>query len=231
MGRVKVTQTAEAGHLGAPLSCKPQQNINIVAAFLKDHRAHFAAAPVAAHKAVSLVPVAHIFDLTKGGDLPDLVLVDQPLDGAVKGGVAKHMADTQYPARLLRCPGDGAALGLLVAHGLFQQDMITLPQCRQRRGGVHIVQRADQRCIRHLRAGEQLFPTGKSQFGRNAIGAAEQLPPVLFGLRHSQDAQSIRVLRCIFRVDLSPRARADHNRAHLFHFFASSRASRRSNSS
>ena len=78
--RLEPRQTAKGGHRLAALARQPQENIHVVAALLQDHRAGRAAvAPVAAHKAVRLMPVADLLNGLHGNDLADGSLIQNGL--------------------------------------------------------------------------------------------------------------------------------------------------------
>ena len=84
---------AVRAYIARPLARKPDENVHIVAALCQDHRAGFVrSAPVAAHIAVRLMPVAHLFHGLDGYHLADAAVLDDPLDGIVKRRIAQHMA-------------------------------------------------------------------------------------------------------------------------------------------
>lgn len=68
---------AVRAYIARPLARKPDENVHIVAALCQDHRAGFVrSAPVAAHIAVRLMPVAHLFHGLDGYHLADAAVLD-----------------------------------------------------------------------------------------------------------------------------------------------------------
>ena len=61
-------------------SGQPKKDIHVVAGLLQDHgAAFFAVAPVAAYKAMRLVPIRHIFNGLNGYNIPYCSRIDQTL--------------------------------------------------------------------------------------------------------------------------------------------------------
>ena len=229
--RVKMVQAAKAGYPGAALSAEPQQNVHIMAAFLQDHWAGlFTAAPVAPHKAVGMVPVAHILNLRQRRNFPHLPIIDQLLDGSVKRRIAQHMAHAQHTLCLLGCRRNGPAFCFAVAHGLFQQHMIPLLQRGQRGFRMHIIQRTYKRGICHLRARHQIFPVAERPVSGDTVSAAHQSAPVRLWFRHGYDPKFFGMLLRITGINLPARACANEDRRHRVHAFPPS-SSRCNNSS
>ena len=103
-----------------------------MAAFLQDHgRAFSGVAPIAAHKGVRLVPIAHALNGLDGLDLAHRAGIQQLLELLIKQRIAQHMAYDHMTICLPRQPFELAAFRLGFGDGLFQQQMIALSQ----RGG------------------------------------------------------------------------------------------------
>ena len=152
VGRVKMLQASETGNPPAGASCQPGNDIQVMAAFLENHGAALAAvSPVTSHKAVSLVPVPHIFNLVDGGHLAHGPLVHQLFQRTVKGCVAEHMADRQHFSGSGCRPFNLQALLWPVAHGLFQQHMITQLEGPDGRLRMHAIHGTHKGGVRHFR--------------------------------------------------------------------------------
>ena len=79
-------------------SGQPDEDVHIVTAFGKDHRAGLVAAPpVSAHIAVGMMPVADLLHRLDRYHIPDPSCVDHLLDRIVKGRVAQDVADDHMP--------------------------------------------------------------------------------------------------------------------------------------
>ena len=143
-----------------------------MAALLQQHGAALVgAAPVAPHKAVGLVPVAHVLDGLHGHHLPHGAAVQQFLYLFIKGGVAQHVAHHHPAAGLAGDAGQQVALLQTGRDRLFQQQVIALLQRGHGLGHMLPVHGGDDRGVRQTGPGQQLLP------GPEALlrGKAQQL--------------------------------------------------------
>ena len=143
-----------------------------MAALLQQHGAGLGgAAPVAPHKTVGLVPVAHVFDGLDGHHISHGARVQQLFHLFIKGGVAQHVAHNHPAAGLAGDAGQQAAFLQAGRHRLFQQQVIALLQRGHGLGHVLPVHGGDDRGVRQPGPGQQLLP------GLEALlrGKAQQL--------------------------------------------------------
>ena len=167
----EVGQRAERGHARAPLAQQPQQDVQVVAALLQDHRAGvLLAPPVAAHKAVRLVPVDHVFQRLDRHDPADASRVDHFLDLLKERRVAQHVTDDHLALRLLGGLQHALALGEHGRDGLFHQDVIALLQRGDGVADMLAVLRAHEQHVRQAGLSEHFLGAGKAALRRHAIG-------------------------------------------------------------
>ena len=163
------------------------------------------------------MPVANIFDLIDRGDLSDLTLVEESLDGHIEGSVTQDMAHSQRAAGLVCGFHDGAALLLGVAHGLLQQDVVALLHSFEGGSGMVVIQCADERTVRESGAIQQLFPAFKTVFRRNVQLIRKTVQTVTAGLSDGDDLKLIRMLLGVVCVNTSTVSGAQHNGSNRFH--------------
>ena len=100
-----------------------------MAALLQDHAGgKRLIAPVAAHKGVRLMPVAHLFNSLDAHRLADGAVLQQFLDSLVKHGIAQHVAYRHLPPQLQRQIGQFPALLRRRGNRLFQQQIVSPEQ-------------------------------------------------------------------------------------------------------
>ena len=186
--RPEVAQAAEGGHPCAPLARQPDEVIQIVAALGQQHERRFLfPAPVAAHEAVRLMPVAHVLQRLDAHDVAHLAALDGLKDLRKERRIAQHMADDHAAARLPRCPFDQLHVGLRCGDRLFQQQVVALFHRRHRMTHMHRVLRADERHVRQPFAGKHLLARLKAHVRRNAVASAHGFALFLNRLGHGGD--------------------------------------------
>ena len=141
-----------------------------MAALGQQHERRFLlAAPVAAHEAVRLMPVADVFQRLNTDDLTHIAALNRRMDLLKEGRIAQHMANHDgaliFLCRLLDQPD------VLKADGnrLFQQQMIALFQRGDRMPDMLAILRADQRDIRQALPCKHLLAGFKTHLLRHAV--------------------------------------------------------------
>ena len=170
----EMPQTAERRYFRTVTAHHPQQDVHIVAALGQDHGAGLVfATPVAAHKAVHLMPVGHVLDLLDALHLPDHAGIQDLFHLAEERRVAQHMADGHQPACLLGPGLQRAQLVGMTAHRFFHHHMISCIQRSHRGGNVLIILSADESAVCQFGTGEQFAPVRRSIFRRDPVVTAE----------------------------------------------------------
>ena len=137
---------------------KPEQNVHVMAAFLQDHAGRKTGiAPVAAHKAVCLMPVADRLNGLNVDGIADGAAVKKLLDLLIERRIAQNMADGHFPVARKGEVGKFTALRCFRCDGLFKQQMVVLEKRFLGLGIMAAVRRADQHDIGQARLGEHFF--------------------------------------------------------------------------
>jgi hypothetical protein len=166
---------------------------------------------------MTLVNVAHIFQMYDGHDLAQLTLVDHSLDGSPEVGEAQHMADNNLYALFLS--GFGNVLAFLGgnSHGLFQQEIVAFFDQGKGRLLVHVVLGGDDGKIRHFGLGGQILPVCKDP----VIGKIVQLLGSgtlgLGSIGYSNDLKLIGIIYSIAGVGGAALTVTDDHGSDFFH--------------
>ena len=218
----EIAQAAKAGDSLAAAAQQPGQNVHVMAALGQDHRAGVRCfAPVAAHIAVGIMPVAHILGMLDVHHVPDGPGIQQLFYFAVELGVAHDVADHDPGAFCLGPALQVQALPHAGRNRFFQQDAV--PQVDGLAGVAVMlgVLGADQHRVRQPRPGKKLFRRLKHAVGRDLIILHELFAPAPVRVCHGDEFHLVPVHFCVGGIAVLAAFTGAHQRQTdlLFHLW------------
>ena len=168
MRGVEIAEGAEGRNAVAGGADEVVENVQIVTALLQNHRAGaLAVAPISAYEGMRLVPIADVFHRVDVDHVPDLARLNDVFDRPVKGGVAQDVTDRHFAVQPSRRVADGDAVFRRRRDRLFQDEVVSPLQPRQRMADVLLILRRHDEDVRQLFSRKHLFGAFKTHFGRH----------------------------------------------------------------